>query len=470
MHTLPNEVSGPIGTSTLFAAWNAAIYVAQIEDERLDDVVKSGAYLEATARRACRKHGGLWFLDESYVISRRRNDAARERRRRDSRTPAARSPRCSSTSSTTRRSRSRPDSARAIAALHEQFDPGTEVFVNFLPDGDYRAVAETAARLRRAGFTAGSAHRRAQPRRAPRRSAISWRASPARRGSTGCWSSPATGRGPPGRSRRAIDVLATGLLEAHGVRAVGVAGHPEGHPAIDSGGARRRARRQARLRRRGRARPLHRHPVLLRGGSRSSPGSVATRQAGIDAPVRIGVAGPATVATLVKFGMRCGIGNSLRAVRHAHRTPSAVSSAKSGPEDLFGDLAAGLVAHADSRVAGDPFLSVRRGRRRPANSSRARWRGSIRTSRRPAWPRAEPTSVELAWPISREGRPYPSRSASIAVSRSRASCPSSCRRRPTAPPRPAAAARRRNPRPTAPRREPAARAWRRARPATATGR
>jgi len=25
MHTLPDEVSGPIGTSTLFAAWNAAI-------------------------------------------------------------------------------------------------------------------------------------------------------------------------------------------------------------------------------------------------------------------------------------------------------------------------------------------------------------------------------------------------------------------------------------------------------------
>ncbi len=71
MHTLPNEVSGPIGTSTLFAAWNAAIYVAQIEDERLDGVVKSGAYLDAT-RDVVRRHGGLWFLDESYVISRRR--------------------------------------------------------------------------------------------------------------------------------------------------------------------------------------------------------------------------------------------------------------------------------------------------------------------------------------------------------------------------------------------------------------
>lgn len=72
MHTLPNELAGNIGTSTLFAAWNAAIYVAQIEDERLSDVVKDGSYLEATAE-VLRKHGGLWFNDETYVISRRQD-------------------------------------------------------------------------------------------------------------------------------------------------------------------------------------------------------------------------------------------------------------------------------------------------------------------------------------------------------------------------------------------------------------
>jgi SAM-dependent methyltransferase len=71
MHTLPDEVSGPIGTSTLFAAWNAAIYVAQIEDRRLSEVVRDGRYLEATDR-VLKKHGGLWFNDETYVISRRR--------------------------------------------------------------------------------------------------------------------------------------------------------------------------------------------------------------------------------------------------------------------------------------------------------------------------------------------------------------------------------------------------------------
>jgi hypothetical protein len=71
MHTLPDEVSGPIGTSTLFAAWNAAIYVAQIEDVRLSEVVRDGRYLEATDR-VLKQHGGLWFNDETYVISRRR--------------------------------------------------------------------------------------------------------------------------------------------------------------------------------------------------------------------------------------------------------------------------------------------------------------------------------------------------------------------------------------------------------------
>jgi hypothetical protein len=71
MHTLPSEISDRIGTSTLFAAWNAAIYVNQIEDERLDAVVTSGAYLEAT-QAVLRNHGGLWFNDETFTVVRKR--------------------------------------------------------------------------------------------------------------------------------------------------------------------------------------------------------------------------------------------------------------------------------------------------------------------------------------------------------------------------------------------------------------
>src|SRR5579871_2754216 len=71
MHTLPSELSESIGTSTLFAAWNAAIYVAQVEDHRVAAVVNDSGYLDAT-REVLRRNGGLWFFDESYVISRRR--------------------------------------------------------------------------------------------------------------------------------------------------------------------------------------------------------------------------------------------------------------------------------------------------------------------------------------------------------------------------------------------------------------
>lgn len=71
MHTLPDEISASIGTSTLFAAWNAAIYVSQIEDERLEPVVSSGEYLEATSR-ILQKHNGLWFNDEAFTVSKKR--------------------------------------------------------------------------------------------------------------------------------------------------------------------------------------------------------------------------------------------------------------------------------------------------------------------------------------------------------------------------------------------------------------
>ena len=69
MHNLPEEVGSNIGTSTLLAAWNAAVYVAQIEDDRLTDVLRNGDYLEA-AKKVIHRHGGLWFQDESFVVVR----------------------------------------------------------------------------------------------------------------------------------------------------------------------------------------------------------------------------------------------------------------------------------------------------------------------------------------------------------------------------------------------------------------
>lgn len=66
---LPDEVGNNIGTSTLLAAWNAAVYVAQIEDIKLTETLRGDDYLQATWD-VLRKYGGLWFVDESFVVER----------------------------------------------------------------------------------------------------------------------------------------------------------------------------------------------------------------------------------------------------------------------------------------------------------------------------------------------------------------------------------------------------------------
>jgi hypothetical protein len=72
LHTLANEISSNIGTSTLLAAWNAAVYVAQIEDAKLMKVLRQGGYLEQT-EKILRAHDGLWFTNELFAVARGRN-------------------------------------------------------------------------------------------------------------------------------------------------------------------------------------------------------------------------------------------------------------------------------------------------------------------------------------------------------------------------------------------------------------
>jgi len=72
IRTLSTEIDpkAEIGSSTLIAAWNAASYVAQIDDERLAQAMRDSTYVEAT-KAVLRKHGGLWFNNETYIVSRR---------------------------------------------------------------------------------------------------------------------------------------------------------------------------------------------------------------------------------------------------------------------------------------------------------------------------------------------------------------------------------------------------------------
>ena len=67
----PEELSGSIGTSPLLAAWNAAVYVAQIGDTELQKAMSSTRYLTET-RKVLEKNRGLEFVNEAFVVARKR--------------------------------------------------------------------------------------------------------------------------------------------------------------------------------------------------------------------------------------------------------------------------------------------------------------------------------------------------------------------------------------------------------------
>lgn len=69
MHTMPSEAAEHIGTSSVLATWNAAAYVAQIDEKRLSEAMRSGAWEDA-ARRVMDRHPRVWFEDEVYLVVR----------------------------------------------------------------------------------------------------------------------------------------------------------------------------------------------------------------------------------------------------------------------------------------------------------------------------------------------------------------------------------------------------------------
>ena len=200
-----------------------------------------------------------------------------------------------------------------LSELRDNFAPGTDVTITFLPGDHYQHNVETAAALRRSGFNP-VLHIAA--REMASREALDDFFARAR-GEADVTrvlliaGDVAIARGP---FRSSHDIRASGLLEAHGFRAVSIAGHPEGHPFLDTSGSFAMHWAWGNW---GRERGIHvdivtqfcfeRAPIL------GFLDDLAMR--GIALPVIIGLAGPASPATLTKFALRCGIGNSIRALR-----------------------------------------------------------------------------------------------------------------------------------------------------------
>jgi methylenetetrahydrofolate reductase (NADPH) len=232
--------------------------------------------------------------------------------------------------------------------------PGTRVHVGFTDGQDLAGRVSTALAVERAGFVP-------VPVIAARRlrSEAMLREYLDRLQAAGVSGSVLIVAGDPARPQGpypdTASVIGSGVLEAHGVLRVGVAGHPGGHPAVgDSVLWPALAGKAAALEQRGLA-----GSVVTQFGF--DPGLVLAWLAGMRArglrlPVRVGVPGPASVRLLLSYASRCGVSVSAPVARCYGLSPAG-PAATAAPGRFIRALASGYDArvHGEMKLHFNPF-------------------------------------------------------------------------------------------------------------------
>ena len=224
----------------------------------------------------------------------------------------------------------------AGAALADLVAPGTTVFINTAPGDTHHAIIEAAARLRCAGLCPVP-HVAARPLASFTQLHDYLRRLAGEAGVESALVIAGDLDRPAGPFASSFEILSTGLFERHGIRRIGLAGYPEGHPKIGA-----RALADALRLKLGLARQAGLEPFIVTQFGFAAPPILAfiaaCRAEGVTAPIHIGLAGPASIATLAKFAVRCGVGNALRHLTSGHAAVARLLT-EAGPEGVIHRLA-----------------------------------------------------------------------------------------------------------------------------------
>jgi len=242
--------------------------------------------------------------------------------------------------------------AKDVAKLEEAahvITPGTHISVTFLPGEDFAARVEAAAAVKRLGFLPVP-HISARRIKSAAELESFLDALASRVGIDHAFVIAGDPPQPEGPYEDALAIIKTGILGKYGVKHVGISGYPEGHPDITNEKLWQAMRdKQAALKDLGLD-----FSIMTQFGFDADPVFAwleQVRKEGVHAPVRIGVAGPASVKTLLRFAARCGVGASAK-VMSKYGTSILNLLNTAGPDPIIKDLAKGL----DRNVHGDVFL------------------------------------------------------------------------------------------------------------------
>jgi len=231
-----------------------------------------------------------------------------------------------------------PRDKTGLSALEKVFARGTQVFVNAIPGRPFREIAAMAALVKAHGF-------RPVPHLAAR--AIASRAALEENlralAEAEVEDVLLIGGDVPntlGPFSSARDLLETGALKRTGIRRIGFGGYPEGHPEIPADVLAASLKGNLAL---AEAQGLETQ-IVTQFCFDAAPildWVAGLRTAGISTPVRVGIAGPASLATLMRYAVKCGVGNSVRMLkRQGDRMIHLMGEA--GPDVVVRDFAYGL--------------------------------------------------------------------------------------------------------------------------------
>ena len=142
---------------------------------------------------------------------------------------------------------------------------------------------------------------------------------------------------PVGEFSDSMQVLETGLMDKHGIKKIGVAGHPEGSPDMSDEAIASALKWKNDFAARSNA-ELY---VVTQFCFEVEPiiaWDKAMRAAGNSLPIRIGIPGIATIKTLLNYSKACGIGNSINFLKKQARNVAKLMTV-SAPDKLIRDLA-----------------------------------------------------------------------------------------------------------------------------------
>ena len=153
---------------------------------------------------------------------------------------------------------------------------------------------------------------------------------------------------PVGDFSATIEVLENGLIQKHGIRHIGVAGHPEGSPDISDEEIATALSAKNELAARD-GLELYIETQFCFDADIVLDWERRVREAGNRLPIRIGIPGPATIKTLFRFAQISGIGPSMRFVAKQAKNVAKLMTVQS-PHLLIAGLAEGMAADEDCLI------------------------------------------------------------------------------------------------------------------------